>query len=199
MNKIFGIGWPKTGTKTLGECFKILGFNHESIRLDLVEDLQNHDLARIIKIAQEKDTFEDWPWIILYKEMDHQFPGSKFILTHRDPDRQLHSYQNMLKNLDLPKDEWNAMRRTLYGLPFPDVTAEQMQQRYLRQNQEVRQYFKDRPGDLLEINWEAGDGWEKLCSFLGLPVPKVALPHANRGVYEKPSLLEKFRRLLNKL
>ena len=196
MNKIFGIGWPKTGTKTLGECFKILGFNHESIRLDLVADLQKGDPSKIIDIAREKDTFEDWPWIILYKEMDHQFPGSKFILTHRDPDKQLHSYQNMLKTLDLPKDEWNAMRRTLYGLPFPNVTAEQMQERYLRHNQEVRHYFMDRPGDLLEINWEAGDGWEKLCGFLGLPVPKVALPHANRGVYEKPSLLEKFRRLL---
>ena len=183
MHKIFGIGWPKTGTKTLGECFKILGFNHESIRLDLVEDLQNGDLSRIFDIAREKDTFEDWPWIILYREMDRQFPGSKFILTHRDPDRQLHSYQNMLKTLDLPKDEWNAMRRTLYGLPFPDVTTEQMQARYLQHNQDVRQYFQDRPGDLLEINWEAGDGWDVLCDFLGLPTPDVALPHANKGVY----------------
>ena len=183
MSKTFGIGWPKTGTKTLGECFKILGFNHESIRLDLVEDLHNGDLSRIFDIAREKDTFEDWPWIILYREMDRQFPGSKFILTHRDPDRQLHSYQNMLKTLDLPKDEWNAMRRTLYGLPFPNVNAEQMQARYLQHNQDVRHYFKDRPGDLLEINWEAGDGWDVLCDFLGLPTPDVALPHANKGVY----------------
>jgi len=195
MSKTFGIGWPKTGTKTLGECFKILGFNHESIRLDLVEDLHNGDLSRIFDIAREKDTFEDWPWIILYREMDRQFPGSKFILTQRDPDRQLHSYQNMLKSLDLPEDEWNAMRRTLYGLPFPNVNAEQMQARYLQHNQDVRHYFKDRPGDLLEINWEAGDGWDVLCDFLGLPTPDVALPHANRGVYKKPSLKEKFRRM----
>jgi hypothetical protein len=195
MNKIFGIGWPKTGTKTLGECFKILGFDHESIRLDLVADLQNNDLSRIFKIAQGKDTFEDWPWIILYKDMDRQFPGSKFILTYRDPNKQLQSYQNMLKTLDLPEDEWNAMRRTLYGLPFPDVTAEQMQQRYLRHNQEVRLYFHDRPGDLLEINWEAGDGWEKLCAFLGVPTPGVEPPHANRGVYKKLSLIEKFKKL----
>jgi hypothetical protein len=197
MNKFFGIGWPKTGTKTLGECLKILGFNHESIRLDLVKDIQKGDLSRIMQIAQEKDSFEDWPWIILYKEMDRQFPGSKFILTHRDPNKQLHSYQNMLKTLDLPKDEWNAMRRTLYGLPFPDVTAEQLQQRYLHHNQEVREYFQNRPEDLLEIDWEAGDGWQELCAFINIPVPQVDLPHANRGIYKKSPIFERIKNFLS--
>jgi len=191
MNKIFGIGWPKTGTKTLGACFKILGFNHESIRLDLVEDLENEDFSRIMHIAHEKDTFEDWPWIILYEKMDREFPGSKFILTKRDASRQLKSYRNMLKTLDLPRDEWNAMRRTLYGLSFPDVTANQLQQRYLQHNRDVQAYFQNRPNDLMEINWEAGDGWEKLCGFLGVPIPNVDLPHANRGIYEQPSFLKR--------
>ena len=198
MHKVFGIGWPKTGTKTLGACLEILGFNHESIRLDLVEDLQKGDYSRIMRIAHEKDSFEDWPWIILYEKMDNEFPGSKFILTNRDPIRQLKSYQNMLKTLDLPKDKWNALRRTLYGLPFPDVTAEQLQQRYLQHNQNVQNYFKDRPNDFLVIDWEAGDGWQELCDFLNLPIPGVELPHANRGNYKNPSLFDRIIGLFKK-
>ena len=196
MQKVFGIGWPKTGTKTLGDCLRILGFNHESIRLDLVEDIQRGDLSRIMEIANEKDSFEDWPWIILYQEMDKRFPNSKFILTQRNAEKQLQSYKNMLRTLDLPKEAWNEMRRTLYDLPFPDVTAEQPKGRYLQHNQEVRQYFKNRPNDLLVVNWEAGDRWQELCQFLDVPVPKVEFPHANRGVYQKSTLLKKISKLL---
>jgi len=29
-NKIFSIGWAKTGTTTLANCFEILGFDHQS-------------------------------------------------------------------------------------------------------------------------------------------------------------------------
>ena len=198
MQKVFGIGWPKTGTKTLGECLKILGFNHESIRLDLVKDIQIGDLSRIMKIADEKDSFEDWPWIILYKQMDQRFPNSKFILTIREAEKQLISYQNMLRTLDLPKEEWNEMRRTLYGLPFPDLTAEQLKQRYIQHNQQVQTYFLNRPNDLLVVNWEAGDGWQELCQFLEMPIPEAEFPHANRGIYKKKNLLSKILHLFNR-
>ena len=39
MSKVFGVGWAKTGTTTLGECFKILGFDHQSQNLELVKDI----------------------------------------------------------------------------------------------------------------------------------------------------------------
>ena len=37
--KIFGTGLNKTGTTTLGRCFKILGFSHQSGSPSLLEDL----------------------------------------------------------------------------------------------------------------------------------------------------------------
>ena len=43
----------------------------------------------------------------------------------------------------------------------------------------VEEYFKDRPQDLLIIDVTAGEGWEKLCPFLGSPVPDVPFPKAN--------------------
>jgi 3'(2'), 5'-bisphosphate nucleotidase len=43
----------------------------------------------------------------------------------------------------------------------------------------VLQYFRDRPADLLILDIAAGDGWEKLCAFLGRPQPDVPFPKAN--------------------
>ena len=40
----------------------------------------------------------------------------------------------------------------------------------------VRAYFADRPDDLLVIDISAGEGWEALCPFLGVPVPDKPFP-----------------------
>jgi hypothetical protein len=40
----------------------------------------------------------------------------------------------------------------------------------------VREHFADRPGDLLVLDITAGEGWDRLCPFLGLPEPGVPFP-----------------------
>ena len=45
----------------------------------------------------------------------------------------------------------------------------------------VRAHFAGRPGKLLEVCWERGDGWEALAPFLGHGVPAEAFPHLNRS------------------
>ncbi len=180
-HKIFGIGWAKTGTTTLGQCFQLLGYKHQGQRLDLIEDLAKPDLSRIMALAAQKETFEDWPWILPYKEFDAVFPGSRFVLTIREPDSWLRSYKNMLHVIGSPTAAENRMRRILYGLPFPDVSDNALLERYLRHNNEVRDYFRNRPNDLLVVDWGQGDGWQKLCAFLEKPVPDIPFPHANPG------------------
>jgi Sulfotransferase domain len=183
MEKIIGIGWAKTGTTSLGEALRILGYDHQTQRLDLVADLARGDLSRILAIAAEKDSFDDWPWLLLFRELDGAFPGSKFILTVRDPEPWLASYVNMLKNEGPASEELNRIRSTLYGLPFPDVTPEQLVARYDAHNRAVIEHFRDRPESLLIVNWAEGDGWEQLCAFCGKSVPEVPFPRANRGRY----------------
>jgi hypothetical protein len=50
---------------------------------------------------------------------------------------------------------------------------------YARHHADVRRYFRGRPDDLLEMNILEGDGWEKLCPFLGIPVSSEPFPHLN--------------------
>lgn len=181
MGKVVGVGWAKTGTTTLGECFDLLGYRHAAGRLDLVDHLEAGDLAPILQVAREHDAFEDWPWLLLFRELDEAFPGTRFVLTTRDPDAWLRSYQGMLARQGEASTELTRRRRVLYGLPFPDVTEAQLLERVRRHEQGVRAWFADRPDDLLVVDWAAGDGWPQLCDFLGLPVPDAPFPHANRG------------------
>lgn len=181
--KVFGIGWAKTGTTTLGKCFSILGYRHQSQRLDMVKYLQSGNLEPIITLTENSDSFEDWPWILLYQQMNQLYPNSKFVLTKRETSNWLKSYLNMLRNQPSPSPELNQTRSMLYQLPFPNVTSEQLIERYEKHNREVITYFKKQPEKLLVVNWEQGDGWKKLCNFLGKDIPEIDFPHENTGQY----------------
>lgn len=113
-----------------------------------------------------------------------RFPGSKFILTIRDSARWLRSYHNAVSKQPAARlRDREKARREIYGFTYAEATDEKLIARFERHNAEVKKYFSDRPGDLLVVNWEEGDGWDQVCSFLGEPVPKKPFPHANRGVY----------------
>jgi hypothetical protein len=195
--KVFGIGWAKTGVTTLGRCLRDLGYRHHRQRLDLVDDLgggdagsgewPSADLSRILAVAADHDAFTDWPWILLYRQLDEAFPGSRFVLTLRDPNRWLASYRSMIAQLPPATPELIARRRILYGLPFPDVTDAMLLDRRGRHDAAVQEWFRGRPESLLTVDWEAGDGWERLCDWLGVPVPSGAFPHENKGLYAAAS------------
>ena len=42
-------------------------------------------------------------------------------------------------------------------------------------------HFAGRPDDLLVLDVVGGEGWERLCPFLGLAPPDEPFPHFNPG------------------
>jgi hypothetical protein len=181
--KIFGIGFQKTGTSSLNRALQILGFdavggiriNHPK-GITLPAPLQTADiLAVALARAKQADAFNDNPWPLLYREMDKAFPGAKFILTVRDSGRWLES---LVRHFG---DTANDVMRWIYGVPFPKGHEAQILRVYQAHNDAVRNYFAARPSDFLEMDFEQGDGWQKLCPFLGCAVPRVPFPHDNRG------------------
>ena len=183
-NKVFGIGWAKTGTTTLGSALKILGFEHKSQDFSLVDDFLNGEFDNIKRSVNIHDSFDDWPWIVIYKQLDVLYPQSKFILTVRDSKNWIKSYRNMLVNEGQASDYSNKIRSYLYGLDFPDVSDEELIKRYESHIQEVKSYFKYRENDLLVVDWSLNDGWKCLCDFLGKDIPTTSFPHKNRGIYK---------------
>ena len=187
-NKVLGVGWAKTGTTSLGVCLKQLGRRHTSMRLDLVEDWAAGDHSEVLSIARKFDSFEDWPWLLLYKEFDQAFPGTKFILTTRESDSWIKSYLNQIYQPGHFTPQMNRMRELLYGLSFDSPNPEKLIARYEAHNAAVRAYFRNRPQDLLEVNWANGDGWKEVCDFLGERAPSGPFPHAHRGNYRNAAL-----------
>lgn len=181
--KVLGVGWAKTGTTSLGTCLKSFGYRHITMRTELIDSLVKNNHKKLFKIAHCYDSFEDWPWLLLYKEFDRRFPGMKFILTTRPSAPWLNSYLNQINQPGHGTEIMNRRRAFLYGISFPNPDPVKLIERYERHNAEVRDYFKERPQDLLEVDWSKGDGWAQLAPFLGHPVPSVAFPHANKGKY----------------
>lgn len=178
--KVFGIGWAKTGTTTLGQCFRTLGYDHQSQNLALIERMMRGSLERAMQIAREKQSFEDWPWPLLYRELDAAFPGSRFVLTTRDVGRWLASYRAMLTAEGAPTPQMASIREFIFGFDVSTASDGELKSRFCGHNAEVRDYFRHRPSDLLVVDWERGDGWRELCAFLEVAVPDEPFPHLNR-------------------
>lgn len=66
---------------------------------------------------------------------------------------------------------------TLYDtLEFDEA---KFRQGFHRHHQEVARYFAGRPADLLRLRICDGEGWNRLCEFLGAPVPRATFPSLN--------------------
>lgn len=191
--KVFGIGFHKTGTSSLGVIFDRLGYrvagynpfrhlaDRETLSFEEVE-------ALALKIAQDVDAAKDSPWPILYKSLDRAFPGSKFIHVVRDPDAWIKSAVNDFG------DDPNALREIVYGSRFPKGNEAIWLEHYNRHNREVQEYFTDRTNDLLSLRLEDGVSFERVCDFLGKPLVGTGAPKANTRL--RKNLKKVWRRLV---
>lgn len=175
--KVFGIGLNKTGTTTLGVCLQHFGYRHASSNLELTLAVGRGDLEPVMGFVERYDSFEDWPWPLVFRELDARFPGSRFVLTTR---RDAQTWLRSLRNHALLTGP-TEFRRIAYGFAMPDDDPAAHIAVYERHNKAVRDHFRDRPGDLLEICWETGSGWQELADFLGHEAPDLPVPHTNRS------------------
>ena len=174
--KIIGVGFQKTGTSTLREALKILGYSVKDVTPRALVPILRGNYSKIRRMLEKYDAVEDTPWYMIYEELDQLFPGSKFILTIRDEEAWYTSVSKHIGDLRAAHHEW------IYGRGKGVVKYHKQNtiKVYRRHNSEVLEYFKDRPGDLLVLDFTKGDGWDMLCNFLDKEVPEVPFPHYNK-------------------
>jgi hypothetical protein len=185
--KIVGLGMGKTGTTTLKIMLERLGYKVHDGGIELVKPTVEKDLDTIFKVVDEYDAFEDEPWNMLYKEIDRQYPGSKFILTYRKtPEKWLKSLINHSTNTGYRgKADCVYYHQMLYGYPYVVTHEKEFLDIYNSHIAEAKEYFKYRPEDFIEICFENGDGWDKLCKFVDKPIPQdTSIPHEKKADYE---------------
>jgi len=177
MNKIFGIGFHKTGTHSLGAALEILEYKTCGFKRRALKEIKKDNLNPAFDLAKKYDAFQDFPWPLLYKELDKKFPNSKFILTIRESNNWIKSNLNHFGSGE------RESLKLIYGVGHPKGNEQIYLNRYNTHNQEVLEYFKNRPNDLLILNFQKGDGWIKLCNFLDKKIPSEPFPHKQKAQY----------------
>lgn len=174
--KVFCIGGPKTGTTSLAQAMSMLKFRHKTWDRNLWIRYKEGDLEAVFRCAEEHDSFDDGPWNndALYQDLDRRFPGSKFILTEREPASWIRSHERHFSALELELKPYLLWRRR-----YSEGEKQEKLNRYLARNQAIKAYFSKRPGALLRLDVCGGEGWEQLCAFLGCPAPPEPFPVAN--------------------
>jgi len=121
----------------------------------------------------------DFPAAAFWPELMRAFPDSLVLLSVRDTDAWWDSCIRTIFSPDLPEPP----------PPIREMVDEMWAQRFTSEirNEKVTkaayEAFNDRvrqtvpPGRLLE--WRPGDGWEPICTALGLAIPDEPFPHVN--------------------
>jgi hypothetical protein len=190
-SKIFGIGLSRTGTKSLTSALLTLGFkaiHYPDDETTLRELTTGHYDLTVLKYF---DAITDITVAAFYPQLDRQFPNSKFILTIRDKDDWLNSLEIHMLNrpgFSEPNDEnprfqtHMEMRRFLRGTVYGcyEFNRDRMAYIYDLHLQNVKDYFYNRPDDLLVFNICAGETWEQLCPFLGVDLVNYPFPYTTK-------------------
>jgi len=173
--KVFCIGFHKTGTTSLAVALQKLGYRVTGPNGVYDPAIARNAWPMALSLVERYDAFRDNPWPVLYKGLDERFPGSRFILTERDPESWIRSQVRHFGRKTSPMRQW------IYGAGCPEGNEQRYRHRYEQHIREVKEYFSDRPADLLVMDLSAGDGWDELCRFLGVAVPDRPFPRANEA------------------
>ena len=188
--KVVGSGLGRTGTMSLKLALEQLGFTK---CYHMVEVFMNPPHAGLWIAAAEGNPqwdklFEgyaatvDYPGAAYWKQIWQHYPDSKVLHSVRDPEKWFESTQATIfspqspaRQKALPPEMQKFFGSVLgeFGAKINNKTF--MIDHFKRHTDDV---IKTVPSDRLLV-YEASQGWEPLCRFLGVPVPSTPFPREN--------------------
>ena len=187
--EVVGAGYGRTGTLSLKLALEQLGFGP---CFHMSEAIANPAcISGWIEAANGRADWEklfsgyratvDHPGCMFYRELAAAYPRAKVILTLRDPNDWFDSTQATVFS---PKMRARVadplfkefLTRTVWGL-FGDGIDDRdfMVAAFERHTAEVKRAIE---ADRLLL-FEASQGWQPLCAFLGVAVPPTPFPRVN--------------------
>lgn len=186
--KIVGSGLGRTGTLSMKHALEQLGFapcHH------MVEVFQHPESVPLwIGAADGKPDWDaifhdysamvDYPGCKYWRELSAYYPDAKVLHTVRDPDQWFESTQATIFAPDSgaanPPPPMKPFFESILGA-FGDRLHDRafMTDYFRRHSEDVeRTIAKDRL-----LVFQVGEGWERLCAFLGVAVPATPFPSEN--------------------
>lgn len=188
LQKVVCCGWHRTGSTSLHAALEEVGYTVHGFDRRLSDELMIGNYAPIFRAARRADALRDFPWSVLYRELDQRFPNSKFILTLRSSESWLESYvRHRDENPKTPLHRW------LYS--GDDTDDDRVVTVYEEHNAAVRHWFRGREDQLLLLDVISGHGWAELCDFLGIPAPDRPFPRESSAIFPIPDSRSRVIRL----
>ena len=187
--KVIGAGLGRTGTHSLQLALQQLLSGSCYHMIEVMADPE-------VKVPQWMDAMDgtadwdtimngyvasvDWPAAAFWRELADKYPDAPLLLSTRaSTEEWFKSFSSTILQVML-RDAANGdspmplrMMDERFTLEWRDPDA--CKAAYDQHNAEVRATI---PADRL-IEWQPGDGWEPICTKLGVPVPSDPFPHAN--------------------
>lgn len=192
-NKVFIIGFHKTGTSSVVEALKILGFKtihgdprsaekHKGTEGKLLIEKYIKKNNYMLPTFTIYDAFADNPYFHIWYEIVKIYPDAKYILTIRDENKWINSCCNYYSNRRIrPMREWMFGE---YANPSKNLESKNIWlNKYREHNKNIIDFFNENKKELLIFNVADGDGWDKLCNFLDKKKPDQKFPHKNKGKF----------------
>jgi hypothetical protein len=187
--KVVGSGLGRTGTKSMQTALNMLGFgpchhmvevftHPESMALwvEAAQGRPNWDL-----IFKDYHSMVDYPGAAYWRQIADHYPDAKVLHTVRDPDKWFESTQATIFSQASPAAQLQEGPSAAFFASFMGPMREHLGDRawmtdyFRRHTEEVKAAIA--PERLLI--YEVGEGWERLCKFLGVPVPDAPYPSEN--------------------
>jgi SAM-dependent methyltransferase len=175
--RIFGIGLNKTGTSSLHEALRTLGYEslhwggpevHHKVKAAL-----DAGVPMLTHLDQRYDAFSDIGLLSRrFALADRQYPGSRFILTVRPVDEWIDSRRRHVEN--------NIRRKAAgeYNGTFLEVDLDKWMIEWELHMERAHRYFRGRD-DFIEIDITHDAHWGPICKLLGVPEPETPFPWKN--------------------
>jgi hypothetical protein len=189
---VVGAGLPRTGTTSLTAALEQLTGERCYHMTELFPNVATHgpllakamggEVSTLDEVFADYGSAVDWPASLFWRELAEANPEALVVMSHRasadawwkSVDRTV--WYSMRHGTEMP--EWDAFTdamRAKAGLgddwDDPDVAKAH----YQALIDEVTATIE--PERLL--TWQPGDGWEPLCTALGVAVPDEPFPHRN--------------------
>lgn len=203
--KVFCVGLSRTGTTSLEQALKDLGYRlgdqHQGELL--LQQYKVRNFRPIVEFCLTADAFQDAPFSFpfTYLALDQSFPNAKFILSVRDSSDQWYRslvryHSNLFGGGRLPtKDDlirstysypgfvWESVKVLLNASEEEEDIYDKprLVSYYDRHNRDVRDYFRSK-SNLLEINVSDKGAYRKFCDFLGKEPIAEGFPWLNSSL-----------------
>ena len=195
--RVIGSGFGRTGTRTLKDALETLGFGPCHHMEEVFANPAQVPLWQAIAAGRDVDLVEvfqgyvsqvDWPGAHVWRDLAVTFPDAKVIHSIRPEEAWWASFSRTIGKLldrydEMPlpphvRDMLDVGAALVADSTFGGKTTDKSAAiaAFRARQAEVEAAI---PADRLLV-YDVAQGWNPLCAFLGVDVPKTDFPHRNR-------------------